>query len=1456
MREICEHPLSYGQRALWFLHRLAPESAAYNVFFAMRVLSDLDVDALRRAFQTLINRHPALRTTYLTRDGSPVQLVHEFKEVCFEVMDASGWSREALDGRLVEEAQRPFNLETGPLFRVTLLTREPQQHVLLLTAHHIAIDLWSLVLLMNELRLMRPAMDESATVELPTPDGLKYTEYVRWQDEMLNGPQGERLWSYWHERLGGDLPLLKLPTDRARPPVQTYRGASYTFRLDQELTEHLQATAKAERATLYMILLAAFQVLLYRYTEQEEILVGSLASGRSRAEFKSIVGYFVNPLVMRADLKGNPSFREFLGQTRLTVLAALKRQDYPFPLLIERLQPSRDASRSPLFQVMFLLQRLHRLEDHNVPMFVIGEAGARMELVGHEVESFALQERIAQFELELIMVEAEGALSGVLRYNTDLFEAATVERLAVHFQNLLKSVIDNPEHRVADLPFLTDAENHQLLSEWNDTRADYSRDKLVQHLFEAQVEKSPEAIALTFENEQLTYAELNRRANQLAGHLQSLDVGPETVVGIYMERSALMLLGMLGILKAGGAYLPLDTASPRERLAYMLGETRPRAILTEERLLRELPETDAGLICLDNDWSRIARASVANPVSRVTGDNLAYVIFTSGSTGRPKGVMVCHRNLANFIAGMNRCMEDEPPGVWLAVTNISFDISILELLWTLTRGFHVVVQSEGEQGGYALEATDEVALKKMDFSLFYFASDDGVDAADKYRLLLEGAKFADQHNFAAVWTPERHFHAFGGIYPNPSVTSAAIATITERIQIRAGSVVLPLHNPIRVAEEWSVVDNLSKGRTAIAFASGWHANDFVFAPENYAARKQVMSDGIESVRKLWRGESLTVTGGAGNELEVRLFPRPIQAELPVWITTAGSAETFRLAGEIGANVLTHLLGQSFDELAEKISFYREARRRSGHSEAGGQVTLMLHTFVEKDLDFVRDKVYEPFCNYLRSSLGLWRSLAQSLGQDVDSADFTESDMRALLARAFDRYFETSGLFGTPESCLQMVWRLKVMGVDEVACLVDFGVDVESVIKSLHYLDQLRERSNRTIDSSDFSLPAQIKRHGVTHLQCTPTMASMLLMNPQSREALGALRKLMLGGEALPAPLAQELGKIVGGEIRNMYGPTETTIWSTTHALDQSEASIYIGRPIANTQVYILDKGLRPLPAGVPGELHIGGDGLARGYQNHPELTALKFVPDPFGARAGARLYKTGDLARYLPDGKLEYLGRLDQQVKIRGHRIEPAEIEAALAEHASVREAVVVAREDVQGEVRLVAYVRAQDGANGSDLRGFLKQRLPEYMMPAAFVMMDEMPLLPSGKLNRKALPAPSSLRPEMASLYVAPQSEIERIIAGVWQESLGLERVGTEDNFFDLGGHSLLMAQVHTKLREILKTDVPVIELFKYPTVSSLAKYFSQAQEDGRPAFQQTDERVKKRKEAIQRRRQLTKKI
>jgi acyl carrier protein len=574
-----------------------------------------------------------------------------------------------------------------------------------------------------------------------------------------------------------------------------------------------------------------------------------------------------------------------------------------------------------------------------------------------------------------------------------------------------------------------------------------------------------------------------------------------------------------------------------------------------------------------------------------------------------------------------------------------------------------------------------------------------------------------------------------------------------------------------------------------------------------------------------------------------------------------------MAGEIGANVLTHLLGQSLEEVAEKIAIYRDAWRKHAH-DGDGHVTLMLHTFVGRDATAVRERVYEPFCNYLRSSVGLWRSLAQSMGQDVDSADFTENDMQELLARAFDRYFASSGLFGTPAACVQIVERLKAIGVDEVACLIDFGIDFDAVMQSLRHLNLVRQQSNRHTAHTDYSIPALIKRHEVTHLQCTPSMAKMLLLDPQAKDALAGLRVLMLGGEAFPSSLAVELAasvkdvtevKDVERKILNMYGPTETTIWSATHAVREPSNQIPIGRPIANTQLYILDnERFQTQPVGVAGELYIGGDGLARGYLHRPELTAAWFVPDPFGQRPGARLYRTGDMARYLSDGNVEFLGRVDHQVKIRGYRIEPGEIEAALMEHEAVREALLVAREDAPGEVRLVAYLVADGEALASgELRQFLKQKLPDYMIPAAFVSLDSMPLTPNGKIDRRALPAPASLRTETtaAAAYVAPQSDLERIIAGIWQEALQVERVSTQDNFFDLGGHSLLLAQVHARLREVLKTDVPVIELFKYPTVGALAKYFSQKQKQNQqPLFQQTDDRVKKRKEVINRRRQLTK--
>jgi natural product biosynthesis luciferase-like monooxygenase protein len=737
----------------------------------------------------------------------------------------------------------------------------------------------------------------------------------------------------------------------------------------------------------------------------------------------------------------------------------------------------------------------------------------------------------------------------------------------------------------------------------------------------------------------------------------------------------------------------------------------------------------------------------------------------------------------------------------------------------------------------------------MKFSLFYFANEDPQGSDDKYRLLIEGAKFADQNGFSAVWTPERHFHAFGGLYPNPAVTSAALAVLTEKIQIRAGSVVLPLHNVLRVAEEWSLVDNLSKGRVGIAFASGWHSDDFVFFPGNYVDRKQVMLDGIEAVKRLWRGESIAVRSGSGKDIEVRVFPRPIQPELPIWLTAAGSPETFIKAGEMGANILTHLLGQSVDDVLKKVSVYRDALERSGHGRDSGKVALMLHTFIGENREHAREIVRKPFTNYLRTSIDLIGNLIKSMNLPLKLGEMTETEMGDLLDYAFNRYFETSALFGSPADCEPMIERLKTMGIDEVACLIDFGVDADSALAALPSLAALKDDCNKHQTAADYSLLNQIRTHKPTLLQCTPSMMSMLLLDPDVMDALASLKVLMLGGEALPFALVKRLREKLSCRIVNMYGPTETTIWSATQLVDDGVDRLSIGRPIANTEIHILDQRLRPVPAGIAGELCIGGDGLARGYFNQPGMTADRFIPNPLSAKPGARLYRTGDRASYLNDGRIEFLGRLDQQVKVRGFRIELGEIEAALGQHSGVKEAVAAVREDDQDDKRLVAYIVANPGAapGANELRDFLRKTLPEYMMPSAFATLNSLPLTPNGKVDRKALPRPESAGNGSIAAPAMPRNKMEQAIAEVWREVLKTDRIGINDNFFDIGGHSLLMAQAHSRLQEVFDKKLPLIKMLEHPTVSSLARYLGE-QHDEVPVFEQSRDRALKQRERLRR--------
>ncbi|RKH21367.1 LLM class flavin-dependent oxidoreductase [Corallococcus sp. CA047B] len=1430
-------PLSPGQFRLWFLDRLMPGVPLYNVQFGLRMEGALDTDALQRALDALVRRHAILRTVFPEVNGEPRQRVLSPAPLSLGRHDLTAVAAEAREQALREHAlalgQRPFSLTEGPLFHAELVRLTDTEHVLLLTQHHLITDGWSIGVLAGELAALHGAFARGAADPL-APPALHYADYARWQRALVPTLAAQR--TFWARGLNA-LPRLELPTDHARPREQGSRGATVTFQLPRDLTDSLRALGQREGCTLYVTLLTAYAALLHRYTGQEDFGVGTVAAHRERTAVRELIGFLANTLVIRCDLSGGPTFQQLLKRVREQVREALTHGELPFEEVVAATNASRSGDGSPLVQTSFMLESLPAVTT-NVP-------GMRWRPELSTPDGAVAG--TSKFDLSLVFAEGPDGLAGALEFRTDLFEEATIRRLVGHLEVLLRGVVDAPGLPVGALALLTGLEQQQVLEEWNHATDNQGGVACIHEQFLAQAQETPDAIAVVHDNESLTYAQLRRRVGVLAARLRALGVGPEARVGISVERSLDTVVSLLGILEAGGAYVPLDPDYPRERLLYMLRDCGAKVLVTQSHLAGALAGPDVTEVLVDALEDGPTLATLGRSASP---SNVAYVIYTSGSTGQPKGVMVPHETVARFFAAMDQRLDGTNAGAWLAVTSISFDISVLELLWTLTRGFKVVLQGDEAATLRARRRKGSVA-KPLDFSLFYFA-DDSDQPGDRYRLLMEGAKFADRNGFAAIWTPERHFHAFGGLYPNPSVTGAAVAAVTERVGIRAGSVVLPLHHPVRVAEEWSLVDNLSRGRVGMSIASGWHADDFVFAPERYAKRKEVMMESLDVIRRLWAGETVRYPGGAGTPVDVQLRPRPVQRELPVWLTAAGNPETFRAAGAAGAFVLTHLLGQGLEELGGKIALYREAWRAAGHS-GEGHVTLMLHTYVDNDAERVKARVEGPFKAYLRSSLDLMSGIGRSLGMDVDAKSLRPEDLDRIVTHAFDRYFETSGLFGTPRGCLAMVERVRELGVNELGCLIDFGIDADAVLENLPALDQLRrlaERDGRR--SSDVpTLPEQLRRHGITHFQCTPSHARALTLDTEAVEALSGLRRMLVGGEALPTALANTLQQAVPGGVVNMYGPTETTVWSSTHDVREATGPVPIGRPIARTRMYVLNRFLQPLPAGVPGELFLAGGGVTRGYHARPSLTAERFVPDPFSQEPGARMYRTGDLARWRADGTVEFLGRVDHQVKVRGFRIETGEVETALSRHSGVREAVVVAREDSPGDAMLVAYVvgTAETVPESSVLRAFLQQHLPEHMVPSLFVAMERLPLTPNGKVDRKALPAPSQARRDTATTYAAPRGQLEERIAGVWREVLRLERVGIHDSFFDLGGHSLQMVQVHHRL----KADHPELQLVKlleHPTIASLATWLGEAP-TARVSIESAQDRARRQVEVLRRQRQ-----
>jgi amino acid adenylation domain-containing protein len=1039
-------PLSFPQQQFWLLDQAEPNSSHYNVRAAIKIAGPLEAAKLQLAFGGVVAHHEILRTTFVLNEGSPVQSIAPSPPFALDVSDLSNLGpseREAeVQRRLTAEAEEHFDLARGPLFRARLLKLGRDKHLLLITLHHIICDGWSIDVLLRE--LMSRYQAENSAPQLR----LQYADFALWQRERFQSEALQRQTDYWKQKLANSPAALELPIDYRRPQTRTFNGAQECVLLPPELSHAIKALSQREGATLFMTLLAAFQTLLFRYSGQDDIVVGSPIAGRTQVETENLIGAFVNTLVLRGDLSGNPTFRELLARVRETALEAYTNQEVPFEKLVEELRPDRSPNRTPLFQAMFALQN---------------STAADIAVAGLTLSSLKLDRTKSKFDLTLEVEEQTNGLRASFEYNTDLFAPTTIQRMLEHLQNLLTAVVANPDQSLADLSLLSESELEKLLVEWNDTGAEFSRGACVHELFEAQVARTPDAIAAEFAGKQLTYRELNARANQLARYLGKQGVGPEVLVGVCIERSFEMLISILAVLKAGGAYVPLDPTYPSERIAFMIEDAGLSLLLTQERLVKDIPTCGARLIPIDRDAEIIARESEQSLAIEITPRNLAYVIYTSGSTGNPKGVAVEHRSLVNFVEAAVAAYEIKPSDRVLQFASLSFDLSAEEIYPALICGATVVLR------------TDEMISSPRDF----------MNQCDAWRV--------------------------------------------------------------------TVLD----------------------LPTAY-----------------------------------------------------------------------------------------------------------------------------------------WHELTDAL------------------------------------------------------------------------------------DGEGVRLPASV-------------------------------RLVIIGGEKALPERVQVWQRFAGESVRlvNSYGPTEATVVATLCDLRQDHGNglrqnVSIGRPILNTTVFVLDELRRPVPIGVPGELYIGGAGVARGYLNRPELTAERFISDPFSQDADAKLYRTGDVVRYGADGNLEFVGRVDNQIKIRGFRVELGEIEQALRNHPGVTDTVVVLFEDNAGDKRLVAYVvpAGESQLTLTELRNFLKAKLASYMLPAALETIAAVPLMPNGKIDRRALPEPQQVRPETCESFVAPRTLMEALLASAWCEALKLERVGVHDNFFELGGHSLLAARVVSNLRQTMKIELGMVDVLRLPTIAELA--------------------------------------
>ncbi|AGC75290.1 natural product biosynthesis luciferase-like monooxygenase protein [Nonlabens dokdonensis] len=1397
------------QMQFWILCQFENINRAYNLPLILKMKGFLDLMILRKSVNELVKRHEILRTHFAVDKNSIVKQ-RVLDELDYEIKTHDIKQKERINEVIIEFINEPFLLEESNLFKIFVINMTNEEHYLCINMHHIISDGSSLETMLFDLSRIYNSLNSNSQIDLPELR-IQFKDYSEWINDEINIKNEKE---YWLEKYSDEIPIINLPTYKLRPSIKTYNGANHTHVLSKKSLDKIRKFSIDNGGTIFVSLMAAINGLLYRYTSQTDIILGIPISGRNSTELRNQIGLYINTLPIRMRFSQDDSFFMLFNKQKRTLNEAYANANFSFADIINELNLERNLSRSPLFDILVTHQQQN--EKFNLES---GFDGLKCTL--HNFENTS-----TKYDLTFSFFEEKNRLSLSVAYNTDLFEKRFIKSLADNFENFILQSICNPELEIKKISFLDDIQIDTVINIFNTTDFHYNNNENIISIFQNQSSKSSEKVALICEGNEMTYDELNKKSKALAYYLIEQGVLPNTTVCICMGRSLEMVVAILGVLKSGASYLPIDPFYPLNRIDYIIEDSATKIVLVDKETKEIIPKNIHTVVVEESRFNQLENVLLP----KIESLSLAYVIYTSGSTGKPKGVKVSHQNLMNFMIGMNQNFANKnEQGVWLAMTSISFDISILELLWTLTRGEKVIIH---------LERPITVKTKPLvDFSLFYFPT--GMNTGpNKYKLLLEGAKFADKNAFKAIWVPERHFHTFGDQFPNPSVAAAAVSTITKNIKLRSGSVVLPLHDPVRVAEEWSMIDNLSEGRVELSIASGWHPNDFVLAPDDYENRHELMRNKITTLKSLWVGESLTRKNGIGKDFEFTIHPKPIQENLPIWITAAGNIETFKYAGSIGANILTHLLGQSIEELGEKIKIYRKTLEENGFNQEKGKVALMMHTFVSDDVKKVKNIVNEPFKNYLKNSLNLLKPIAEELGLNLNN------DLDTLLDIGFLRYYKTSSLFGTPESCLNIINKVFEVDIDEIACLIDFGVEEEIVLENLEHLTKLKEIIKRSRFQYDFIVQRMekltqyeetsylINQFDVTHIQSTPSFYEEFLLEENGRRAIQKINTLLVGGEPLKKSLAEALISESGNKIYNMYGPTETTIWSSVKEIKIND-KITIGKPIVNTKIYILDVYNNLCPVGVSGELCIAGDGVSLGYLNRDDLTKLKFIDSPF--KNNEKIYKTGDLACWLPDGELEHQGRIDNQVKIKGYRIELKEIENVIFNHEAVSGCVVLSCERNK-ELILTAYIKLLYDIGEDVIKEFLILRLPNYMIPNSLVIINEFPKTPNGKIDLKKLQALSNKEIRKKE-FAAPRDEMEGQLTEIWGNFLKVSQIDINDNFFEIGGNSIKVFQILPIINSKLKTDLQILSFFQYPTIRQMAKYLKKETDLNKVYVEELDE-------------------